>query len=97
MNGFSGPMISQITDYVVRVKVCDPTVGLETNCRVYPSGNYKPAGLLQQFGENDSMYFGLLTGSYNNNLSGGVLRKNISSFKNEVNLNTVSLLRQMAL
>ena len=30
------------------------------------------------------MLFGLLTGSYNKNMSGGVLRKVVSSFKSEV-------------
>lgn len=33
----------------VRVKVCDPNKGLETNCELYPNGNYKPIGLLQQY------------------------------------------------
>lgn len=88
LNGSSGPKISNIQDYVVRVKVCDSQIGLEDNCRIYPSGNYKPAGLLQEFGENDSMLFGLITGSYNNNLAGGVLRKNISSIKDEIDLKT---------
>ncbi len=88
MNGSNGPLISGITDYVVRVKVCDPVVGLESNCRVYPNGSYKPIGLLQEFGENNSMMFGLITGSYNNNLEGGVLRKNISSIQDEIDLNT---------
>ncbi|STX28217.1 type IV fimbrial biogenesis PilY1-like protein [Legionella beliardensis] len=88
VNGGNGPLLSNITDYVVRVKVCDNAIGLESNCVAYPSGSYKPVGLLQQFGENDSMLFGLLTGSYKNNLAGGVLRKNISSIRDEINLNT---------
>lgn len=83
-----------LTDYTVRVKVCDPNNDpsgnslLESNCKRYPDGQYKPTGLLQTHGESDAMYFGLLTGSYRKNTSGGVLRKNISSFKNELNLNT---------
>lgn len=77
-----------ITDYVVRVKVCDPGVGLEANCRLYPSGHYKPIGLLQEFGENNSMKFGLLSGSYANNLQGGVLRKNIGEITDEINATT---------
>lgn len=75
---------STIVDRVVRVKVCDSTVGLESNCKQYPDGNYKPTGLLQRHGETDRMYFGLMTGSYEKNLSGGVLRKNISSIKDEI-------------
>jgi type IV pilus assembly protein PilY1 len=83
-----------LTDYTVRVKVCDPGNDgagkslLESNCKLYPSGQYKPTGLLQTHGEADRMYFGLLSGSYRKNTSGGVLRKNISSFKDELNLNT---------
>lgn len=88
LNGDTGTPIIGITDYVVRVKVCDPSVGLEDNCRIYPNGQYKPIGLLQEFGENNSMLFGLMTGSYVNNLNGGVLRKNISSITDEINLNT---------
>ena len=55
------------------------------NCRRYPNGNYKPIGLLQDFGENESMYFGLLSGSYAKNTSGGVLRRNIGSIRDEIN------------
>ncbi|WP_133129556.1 pilus assembly protein [Legionella yabuuchiae] len=88
LNGSTGPTLSNITDYVVRVKVCDSAVGLESNCQPYASGNYKPVGLLQTFGENESMYFGLLTGTYTNNLQGGVVRKNISSITDEIDLAT---------
>lgn len=88
LEGNSGPLINGITDYVLRVKVCDNTVGLEPNCRVYPNGDHKPTGLLQEFGENNAMAFGLMTGTYVNNLEGGVLRKNISSFTDEVNATT---------
>ncbi|MDG5822182.1 pilus assembly protein [Xylella fastidiosa] len=35
----------------VRVKVCDATVGLESNCVAYPSGFYKPEGLIQGYSE----------------------------------------------
>lgn len=73
------------TDYVLRVKVCDSAVGLENNCRLYPNGQYKPIGILQEFGDNNAMKFGLLTGSYEKNLSGGVLRKNIDTISSEIN------------
>jgi type IV pilus assembly protein PilY1 len=106
-------------EYYVRVKVCDPSVGLEPNCKRYPAGTYKPIGLLQKYGEYEGggkwcskslkpcnsnsdcnistdglcvdrakMYFGLLTGSYTKNLSGGVLRKNIWSIQDEIDPNT---------
>lgn len=72
------------TDYIVAVQVCDPSKGLESDCQQYPAGDYKPIGLLHQFGENDAMRFGLISKSYEKNLSGGVLRKNIEGFSNEI-------------
>lgn len=75
-------------DYTVRVKVCDPALLGEEFCSQYPSGNYKPSGLLQLYGDEDSLYFGLMSGSYVKNKSGGVLRKNIGSLQNEVNVAT---------
>lgn len=102
------------TDYYVRVKVCDPSIGLEKNCKQYGS-NYKPVGLLQKYGEGPAgqkvcsktrtpcssdtdcgttgglcipdarIYFGMITGSYTKNLSGGVLRKNIWAVNDEAN------------
>lgn len=74
-------------DFAVRVAVCVSGL-LESNCSAYPNGNYKPTGLLQEFGENDSMYFGLLSGSYAKNTSGGVLRRKMSSITEEINPKT---------
>ncbi len=71
------------TDRAVRVEACK--TGYTGGCKLYPGGQYKPVGLLHDYGENDSMLFGLLSGSYDNSVSGGRLRKVISSFKNEVN------------
>ena len=70
--GFAGPK----SDYIARVKVCDSAVGLEANCKSYPSGNSKPTGLLQKYGDDATIKFGLMTGSYSKNISGGILRKN---------------------
>jgi type IV pilus assembly protein PilY1 len=73
-----------VTDYAVRVKVCKasvaPAIPLEPNCKQY-GANYKPVGLLQDYGEGATprMYFGLMTGSYAKNTSGGVLRKKMGS------------------
>ena len=78
---------STMTDYVVRVDACVSGL-LESECRGYPANSptaYKPVGILQQYGENDRMAFGLITGSYTKNESGGVLRKNISSLTDEIN------------
>jgi len=77
-----------LTDYTVRVAAC--TTGFVNGCKAYTVGTtttYKPIGVLHTYGEDESMYFGLLTGSYDQNLSGGRLRKNISSFKDEINRN----------
>lgn len=75
-------------DYVARVKVCDSALLGKESCKLYPAGSYKPIGLLQSYGDGDQLYFGLMTGSYAKNKSGGVLRKNISSFTSEVNYST---------
>ena len=76
-------------DFIVRVEVCADAkhLGSET-CRQYPSGNYKPIGLLHQYGETDQAEFGLITGSFSNNISGGIVRSNVSSFVPEVNTKT---------
>ena len=78
------------TDYNVFVQTC--VAGLEeSNCKVYSDGTtqtFKPIGILQRYGDDELMAFGLLTGSYENNLQGGVLRKNIASFRDEINLDT---------
>src|SRR5690554_4475919 len=72
--------------YNVRVKVCDPAFedNENENCKAY-GANQKPAGLLQEFGESGSIAFGLFTGSYGKNKSGGVLRKNIGVMTDELN------------
>jgi type IV pilus assembly protein PilY1 len=82
------PATATLTDYEVRVKVGDPSIGVEPNSKLYPSGAYKPIGILQRHGESDRMYFGLVTGSYTKNTSGGVLRKNIRSIRDEINAST---------
>ena len=75
-------------DYNVRVQACVPSLLGTEKCRQYPAGNYKPTGLLQTYGESDLMRFGLMTGSYSKNISGGVLRKNISKLDDEINFTT---------
>jgi type IV pilus assembly protein PilY1 len=86
-HGGTGTVISPApTDYSVRVAVCVSGYE-ESNCQQYTGGGYKPIGLLQEFGENESMYFGLITGSYLRNTSGGVLRRRMDSIANEINAN----------
>lgn len=80
---------SKFSEYSVKVEVCKSASLLEDNCKTYSDGDdntsYKPTGLIHDYGENNSILFGLLTGSYENNLDGGVLRKVVSSFQDEVN------------
>lgn len=75
-------------DHFVRVQACVPSLLGGEKCKRYPDGNYKPVGLLQIYGDTDQIQFGLITGSYTKNISGGVLRKNVSAFTNEVNVST---------
>ncbi|UQZ88231.1 hypothetical protein C4J81_02990 [Deltaproteobacteria bacterium Smac51] len=72
--------IPKMTDYNLNVKACE-TGNLETDgsCRRYGSG-YKPAGLLQKYGESGDMLFGLLTNNYGNGSrrDGGVVRHDVA-------------------
>jgi type IV pilus assembly protein PilY1 len=89
VHGGNGPVVAP-TDYNVFVQACVSGL-LESNCKAYSDGTtttYKPTGLLQRYGDDELMAFGLLTGSYANNLRGGVLRKNIASFRDEIDLDT---------
>ncbi|MCP4091352.1 MAG: hypothetical protein GY746_16400 [Gammaproteobacteria bacterium] len=72
-------------DYTVRVEVCksEALKGTE-KCQTYPDGNLKPIGLLQEYGEDGEIEFGLMTGSFQKNKSGGVLRKNIGDLADEI-------------
>ena len=75
--------------YYVNVLVCNSAVGLESNCLQYGT-SYKPTGVMQTLGLNPitnapRMYFALMTGSYNLNQSGGVLRSNFTDMTHEIN------------
>jgi len=71
-------------DYTVRVQACVTGALGKENCAEYGS-YFKPRGLLQYYGEPGLLWFGLMTGSYTKNKSGGVLRKGASKFSDEVN------------
>jgi type IV pilus assembly protein PilY1 len=76
-------------DYAVRVQACPGNAALRSSdCSRYPSGAYKPTGILHDYGESERMMFGLITGSQINNLEGGVLRRNVLNFKDEIDPNT---------
>lgn len=81
-------------DFNVQIKVCDPTNLGEERCQAFPpdsSTNFKPYGLLQEFGypvEANSaarVEFGLITGSYDRKNTAGALRKNIRDMDDEIN------------
>ena len=78
--------------YTGRVEVCKTglsggfTADEVDRCKLYPAGSYKPIGLLQKNGEGNQAAFGLMTGSFDRNTSGGVLRKNLGSFTDEVDI-----------
>ncbi len=87
---YSGTTFSAfVTPPTIRVEACVAIGGVrETGCTGYPSAAptaWKPTGVLHDYSTNDQLKFGLLTGSYQNNYSGGVLRKDIGTFKDEVN------------
>ncbi|MDD5008668.1 MAG: PilC/PilY family type IV pilus protein [Syntrophorhabdaceae bacterium] len=87
--------VAKYAKFYTDIKVCDSSVGLESNCDAFGS-NYKPGGLLQKYGINKQsgqnfplMYFGLITGSYNGNVSGGVLRSKMTDIgTTEVDIDT---------
>jgi len=72
-------------DYFVRIQACVAGLFGTEKCKEYNTNNYsKPIGLLQVYGDTGQIQFGLMTGSYTKNISGGVLRKNIGPFTDEV-------------
>jgi type IV pilus assembly protein PilY1 len=88
-----GSATSTLTNYDLNILACPANIAAlrEATCKAYPNNGtaiYKPTGILHDFGESDSMKFGLLTGSYAKNTKGGVLRSNIDSFTREVNSTT---------
>lgn len=93
---------SSIADYNIRVKACTGVDAAlrEDTCKRYGNGGgtpiYKPSGLFHDFGESGKMLFGLLTGSYEKNIAGGILRRNIGQFSDEVNPQTGVFIAQSA-
>lgn len=79
------PRANQVKDFNVRVQVCGANSENGSHkCRAYGTSR-KPIGVLQEVGEEGTIKFGLMTKGYNTNKSFGALRKNISSFADEIN------------
>jgi type IV pilus assembly protein PilY1 len=83
-----------VADYTARIVACkDQTSAFDTTetwskregCKAY-GAQWKPVGLLQK---QTGFKFGLFTGSYAKNISGGVLRSNVGDFDLEVDSNGV--------
>lgn len=67
------PISTNTFEASVRVKVCDPSIGVESNCRRY-GNNWKPEGLIQRNADNIRYsIFGYLNDD-NVRRDGGVLR-----------------------
>ena len=77
-----------------RVQVCVSADNKELGCELYGTV-YKPTGLLHEFGESKDSgnkaaraEFGLMMGSYDNNLEAGILRKNMGEINDEIEKTT---------
>ena len=77
----------------MRVQVCKAGLLGEERCQAFAESsttNYKPFGIFQEFGLQRGTAvaraeFGVITGGYDKNLTGGVLRKNMGDFSKEIN------------
>lgn len=83
-------------DYLLNVVACNPklTSKINNNCKEYVSEKnptyHQPEGIVQLYGVGPSarLHFGLLTGGWDSNRTGAMLRDNISNKKNEYDENT---------
>ncbi|RJX28224.1 MAG: hypothetical protein C4531_12545 [Desulfurivibrio sp.] len=74
-------------DYVARVQVCKDADGngvldLATDtekCKQYSYGNFKPIGLLQIYGDDDKLFFGMVAGTYGKARTGGDMVQKIAN------------------
>ncbi len=89
-NGGLSSIGHNVAEGSIAVVVCTPDFYSETDCKNYSQDRanpeWQPVGLLQQYGEGSSprIKFGLITGSWKNNLGTGTLRANLGDFASEV-------------
>jgi len=92
-------------NYVARVQACVSGLIGNEKCKLYPgtdgvSGtaddNYKPIGLLQVYGDDNQMHFGMVAGTYLKHVSGGDLIRNMTSMTNEINVGTTGTFSKVA-
>ena len=76
----SPPIAKKLAENNVYVESCVARMDAESSsyCKSYVDDKYKPIGLLQRYGEDGNIRFGLISGSYDKNISGGLLRRNIT-------------------
>lgn len=77
--------------YIMRVQACVTGLIGRESCKAYPdvargTANAKPIGLLQVYGDERRIKFGMVTPSYQKNVSGGVVRKNLGPPGDDVGL-----------
>lgn len=84
-------------DFIVRIQACLPGLIGNEKCKLYPGADltygtaddvYKPIGLLQVYGDDDQLEFGMIAGTYAKHKSGGDLVSDIGSMSREINVNT---------
>lgn len=91
-----GARYATFTELNVRVLVCKANMLGDERCRPFPADsttNFKPYGIFQEFGlgtgsSSARSEFGVITGSYDRNLTAGALRKNMGDFSDEIDINT---------
>ncbi|WP_422084416.1 pilus assembly protein [Variovorax sp.] len=91
----SNSIPSKAEEYLARVEACKNNLIGEERCKQYPNKNLKPIGLLNEFGESENYgqrasraEFAMLLGSFDTNLDGGVLRKNMAEINDEIDAQT---------
>lgn len=72
-----------LAEFTVRIKACVSGLLGSEKCKTYGT-SIKPIGLLQDFGDDDKIHFGMISGSYGRGKSGGVLRKNTTKLVDPV-------------
>lgn len=91
-------------NYVARVVACVEGLIGEENCKLYPGDDStdtaddvrKPIGILQTYGDDDEMEFGMIAGSYADHASGGGLIRNIGPLSDEVDVDTYGTFSKVA-
>ncbi|MDD9824718.1 MAG: PilC/PilY family type IV pilus protein [Gammaproteobacteria bacterium] len=88
VNNLNTPSDAIDATYRAAVQVCVANLinaDNNENCKQYPgAAGYKPIGILQEYGEAGLAEFGLFSGSYSKSKTGGVLRKRLRAFDDEI-------------